>query len=231
MELKWSKSTREPISVTRSHCATGVGRVTKDLRALTSDRDVGRGLQPSRARRPRWWAGDRGHATGRTSQATGSSVGVAARPRRVLGRVRRPRQRSDGDAHHDLADTHARPRRRRPPSPKSHRKLRKPRSASTTKSATSSAWTPQRRCGCSVRWRPASSSTAQQRLFKKERRQGLVQTGQTRIAELQVQSVDLDNSDPKAGRVPTVQVDVCYDVSDVDMVDAGRQVDRESRSS
>ena len=35
MELKWSKSTREPISVTRSHCATGVGRVTKDVRALT----------------------------------------------------------------------------------------------------------------------------------------------------------------------------------------------------
>jgi hypothetical protein len=61
---------------------------------------------------------------------------------------------------------------------------------------------------------------AQQRLFKRERSQGLVQTGQTRIDELVVQSVDLDNSDPKAGRVPTVQVDVCYDVSDVDVVDA-----------
>lgn len=61
--------------------------------------------------------------------------------------------------------------------------------------------------------------TAQQRLFKKERSQGLVQTGQTRVAELQVQSVDLDNSNPKAGRVPTVQVDVCYDVSGVDVVD------------
>lgn len=60
---------------------------------------------------------------------------------------------------------------------------------------------------------------AQHRLFKNERRQGLIQTGQTRIAELVVQSVDLNNSDPKAGRVPTVQVDVCYDVSGVDVVD------------
>jgi hypothetical protein len=66
---------------------------------------------------------------------------------------------------------------------------------------------------------------AQQRLLKRERSQGLVQTGQTRIAELLVQSVDLDNSDPRAGRVPTVQVDVCYDVSDVDLANAdGRSV-------
>lgn len=56
-----------------------------------------------------------------------------------------------------------------------------------------------------------------------ERSRGLVQTGETRIAELVVQSVDLDNSDPKAGRVPTVQVDVCYDVSDVDVVDEDGQ--------
>jgi hypothetical protein len=60
---------------------------------------------------------------------------------------------------------------------------------------------------------------AQRRLFKNERRQELVQTGDTRVAELVVQSVDLDNSDPVAGRVPTVQVDVCYDVTDVDVVD------------
>ena len=45
-------------------------------------------------------------------------------------------------------------------------------------------------------------------------------TGQTRIADLVVQSVTLDNSDPKTGLVPTVQVDVCYDVSDVDILDA-----------
>ena len=35
-----------------------------------------------------------------------------------------------------------------------------------------------------------------------------------------MQSVNLDNSDPKAGKVPTVQIDVCYDVSDVDVLDA-----------
>ncbi|MFI8528552.1 hypothetical protein ACIGB8_29120 [Promicromonospora sukumoe] len=46
------------------------------------------------------------------------------------------------------------------------------------------------------------------------------QTGDTRIADLVVQSVSLDNSNPDAGLVPTVQVDVCYDVSDVDLVDA-----------
>ena len=49
---------------------------------------------------------------------------------------------------------------------------------------------------------------------------GCVKIGDTRIADLTVQSVTLDNSDPKAGRVPTVMVDVCYDVTDVDIVDA-----------
>jgi hypothetical protein len=61
---------------------------------------------------------------------------------------------------------------------------------------------------------------AQEKLFKTERRQGLHQVGETNIAKLQVQAVNLDNSDPKAGKVPTVQVDVCFDVSDVDIVDA-----------
>lgn len=60
---------------------------------------------------------------------------------------------------------------------------------------------------------------AQQQLFKKERKQGLHQTGETRIAELEVQSVNLDNSDPKAGKVPTVQIDICLDVSRVDVID------------
>lgn len=49
------------------------------------------------------------------------------------------------------------------------------------------------------------------------------QTGNTRIVELEVQSVNLDNSDPKAGKVPTAQVDVCWDVSKVDVVDAHGQ--------
>ena len=59
---------------------------------------------------------------------------------------------------------------------------------------------------------------AQQNLFEKERRQGLHQVGQTEIAELEVQSVNLDNSDPKGGKVPTVQIELCFDVSDVDVV-------------
>src|SRR5680860_311487 len=62
--------------------------------------------------------------------------------------------------------------------------------------------------------------TAQQTLFKRERDQGLHQTGETKVVELHVESVNLDNSDPRAGKVPTVQIDVCFDVSDVDVLDA-----------
>ena len=40
-----------------------------------------------------------------------------------------------------------------------------------------------------------------------------------RISELKVQSVNLDNSDPEAGKVPTVVIDVCWDVSKVDVLD------------
>ncbi|WP_148612617.1 hypothetical protein [Nocardioides rubriscoriae] len=61
---------------------------------------------------------------------------------------------------------------------------------------------------------------AQQNLFKKERKQGLHQVGRTKVAELEVQSVNLDNSNPKAGKVPTVQIDLCFDVSQVDVIDA-----------
>lgn len=62
--------------------------------------------------------------------------------------------------------------------------------------------------------------TAQQTLFDRERERGLRQTGDTRIGELTVQTVNLDNHDPDAGKVPVVQVDVCWDVSDVDILDA-----------
>jgi hypothetical protein len=62
--------------------------------------------------------------------------------------------------------------------------------------------------------------TTQQTLFNRERKQGLHQTGETKVVELQVQSVNLDNSDPQAGKVPTVQIDVCFDVSGVDVLDA-----------
>jgi hypothetical protein len=66
----------------------------------------------------------------------------------------------------------------------------------------------------------SSELAAQRNLFKKERERGLHQVGNTKVAELEVQSVDLDNSDPKAGMVPTVQIDLCFDVTDVDVVDA-----------
>jgi hypothetical protein len=56
-------------------------------------------------------------------------------------------------------------------------------------------------------------------LIGRQRDEGQRQTGTTAINELQVQSVNLDNSDPKAGKVPTVVIDVCWDVSKVDVLD------------
>lgn len=52
------------------------------------------------------------------------------------------------------------------------------------------------------------------------RKDGWRKTGSTRISDLAVQSVTLENSDPAAGLVPTVQIDVCYDVSAVDILDS-----------
>ena len=60
--------------------------------------------------------------------------------------------------------------------------------------------------------------SAQQRLLQSQRRRGLRQLGDTKLVEVTVQSVNLDNSDPRAGKVPTVQVDVCWDVSNVDVI-------------
>jgi ABC-type phosphate transport system substrate-binding protein len=67
----------------------------------------------------------------------------------------------------------------------------------------------------------SSELSAQRLLVKKEREAGHRQVGDTKVAQFKVQSVNLDNSDPTAGKVPTVQIDVCADVSDVDFVDAG----------
>jgi len=61
--------------------------------------------------------------------------------------------------------------------------------------------------------------TSQQHLLRTERRNGQRQVGDTKIAELKVQTVNLDNSNPKAGLVPNVQIDVCFDVTDADLVD------------
>ena len=60
---------------------------------------------------------------------------------------------------------------------------------------------------------------AVQTLIASAAEQGQRQTGTTAINELKVQSVNLDNSDPKAGKVPTVVIDVCWDVSKVDVLD------------
>lgn len=46
------------------------------------------------------------------------------------------------------------------------------------------------------------------------------QTGSLVVAKLKVQSVNLDNSDPSAGKVPAVVIDVCWDVSKVDVLSA-----------
>lgn len=60
---------------------------------------------------------------------------------------------------------------------------------------------------------------AVQTLVQRQRDQGQRQTGTTDIGELKVQSVTLDNSDPDAGKVPTVVIDVCWDVTKVDVLD------------
>jgi hypothetical protein len=56
-------------------------------------------------------------------------------------------------------------------------------------------------------------------LVRRQRSAGQHQTGTTVISELKVQSVTLDNSDPDAGKVPTVVIDACWDVSKVDVLD------------
>lgn len=61
--------------------------------------------------------------------------------------------------------------------------------------------------------------TTQHRLVEGERQQHLRQTGETAIDRFTVQSVNLDDSVPSAGRVPTVTIDVCWDVSGADLVD------------
>ncbi|MGN6130454.1 MAG: hypothetical protein ACTHOK_08965 [Nocardioidaceae bacterium] len=67
--------------------------------------------------------------------------------------------------------------------------------------------------------------SADKTLLRRERTQGQRQVGDTKVRALQVQSVNLDNSDARAGKVPTVQVDVCWNVSAVDIVDkSGRSV-------
>jgi hypothetical protein len=47
-----------------------------------------------------------------------------------------------------------------------------------------------------------------------------------------VQAVSLDNSDPSAGKVPTVTVDACWDVSNADLIDqSGKSMVSPSRAN
>lgn len=62
--------------------------------------------------------------------------------------------------------------------------------------------------------------TTQSRLLENERAKKLRQVGDTELPDVKVESVNLANSDPDAGKVPTVKVDVCWDVSDADLVNA-----------
>lgn len=67
----------------------------------------------------------------------------------------------------------------------------------------------------------SSQLSAQQTFLMNERDAGTTQIGDTEIIDTKVQSVSMDNSDPSTGRVPSVTIDVCWDVSEVDVLDVG----------
>lgn len=56
-------------------------------------------------------------------------------------------------------------------------------------------------------------------LVRRQRDASQRQTGTTVIGAVKVESVNLDNSDPDSGKVPTVVIDVCWDVTEVDILD------------
>ena len=60
---------------------------------------------------------------------------------------------------------------------------------------------------------------AEQSFFRNQHRLGQRQAGDTRIAAMKVQSVDPGKPDSSTSTVPTVVVDVCWDVSEVDVFD------------
>lgn len=215
---KWSRTTREPISTTAGYCATGVGRVTKDVSTFTLTRRLGvvRILRGHRARAGRQEIGAMRHVGRATRLAAAVTLLL------IFGACS---DESDGAGNGPTATpttASPTPTVAEPP----------PSDSEVASQAAEGKVREYYDVRDQLRHDPTAPLSllrtvaisieldAQQRLFKRERSQGLVQTGHTWIAELVVQSVDLDNIDPRAGRVPTVQVDVCYDVSDVDIVDA-----------
>lgn len=70
----------------------------------------------------------------------------------------------------------------------------------------------------------------ERRLLKSQRKACETQVGETKVAKLEVQSVNPDNSDSSIGKAPTVQIDVCWDVTHVDVVNAkGKSIASPSR--
>ena len=51
--------------------------------------------------------------------------------------------------------------------------------------------------------------------FQRSRQDELRQSGATRLVEVNLVDVSLDNSDPEHGKVPSVRFEVCWDISDV----------------
>ena len=78
-------------------------------------------------------------------------------------------------------------------------------------------------------WRSSTELPRRRTCLKSERSKGLHQIGDTKVVELKVQSVNLDNSDPTPARCHR-PIDVCWDVSDVDIIDDERQVGRQPRA-
>lgn len=66
----------------------------------------------------------------------------------------------------------------------------------------------------------ATELAAEKSFFRDQHRRGERQAGDTHLAVVKVQSVNLDKPDPATDTVPTVVVDVCWDVSKVDVLDS-----------
>lgn len=56
------------------------------------------------------------------------------------------------------------------------------------------------------------------RRYRQEK--GITRTGEAKFEVQKVLEVSLDNSNPQKGQVPTVQLQVCWDISETDAVDA-----------
>lgn len=62
--------------------------------------------------------------------------------------------------------------------------------------------------------------SSRQRQIERERGDGWHQTGLTKVVMIDLQGVDLSNTDADGTVAPLAQFDVCIDVSDVDVLDA-----------